>query len=59
MTRKSNLFVCMLAVLGASALLAGSGAQAATITLFEVEVAISWQAGGGRRSVVLNSLRLG
>jgi general secretion pathway protein I len=37
----------------------GSGAQAATITLFEVEVAISWQAGGGRRSVVLNSLRLG
>ncbi len=42
----------------------GSGAGAATITLFEVEIAISWQAGssqagGGRRSVVLTSLRLG
>ena len=37
----------------------GSGATAVTITLFEVEIAISWQAGGGRRSVVLNSLRLG
>jgi general secretion pathway protein I len=37
----------------------GSGAGAATITLFEVQIAISWQAGGGRRSVVLTSLRLG
>jgi general secretion pathway protein I len=37
----------------------GSGATAATITLFEIEIAISWQAGGGRRSVVLSSLRIG
>jgi general secretion pathway protein I len=37
----------------------GSGATATTVTLFEVEIAISWQASGGRRSVVLNSLRLG
>lgn len=35
------------------------GAAAATITLFEIESAISWKAGGGRRSVVLTSLRLG
>jgi general secretion pathway protein I len=37
----------------------GSAAAAATITLFEVEIAISWKAGGGSRSVVLSSLRLG
>jgi general secretion pathway protein I len=37
----------------------GSGATAVTVTLFEVEIAISWQAGGARRSVVLTSLRLG
>jgi general secretion pathway protein I len=37
----------------------GSGAEATTITLFEIEIAIIWQAGGGRRSVVLSSLRLG
>jgi len=37
----------------------GSGAAAATVTLFEVEIAISWKAGGGRRSVVLSSRRLG
>jgi general secretion pathway protein I len=36
----------------------GSGSAAATITLFEVEIAITWHAGGGRRSVVLSSLRL-
>jgi general secretion pathway protein I len=36
----------------------GVGATAAT-TLFEVEIVISWKAGGGRRSVVLSSLRLG
>ena len=34
-------------------------ATSATITLFEVEIAISWKAGGGHRSVVLTSLRLG
>jgi general secretion pathway protein I len=37
----------------------GSAAAAATVTLFEVEIAISWKAGGGSRSVVLSSLRLG
>jgi general secretion pathway protein I len=42
----------------------GPAAAPVTITLFEVEIAISWragsrQAGGGHRSVVLNSLRLG
>ena len=37
----------------------GSPAAAATITLFEVEIAITWKAGGGHRSVVLSSLRLG
>jgi general secretion pathway protein I len=36
----------------------GSGAASARITLFDVEIAISWQAGGGRRSVVLCSLRV-
>ncbi len=35
----------------------GSAAEAATITLYEVEIAISWKAGG--RSVVLTSRRLG
>lgn len=34
-------------------------AAAATITLFEVEITVSWKAGGGSRSVVLSSLRLG
>jgi general secretion pathway protein I len=37
----------------------GSGASVATVTLFGVEVAISWQAGRRQRSVVLSSLRLG
>jgi general secretion pathway protein I len=37
----------------------GPAAAPVTVTLFEVEVTISWQAGGGRRSVVLSSLRLG
>jgi len=37
----------------------GPGAAPATITLFEVEIAISWRAGGGHRSVALTSLRLG
>lgn len=36
----------------------GSGNAAATLTLFEIEIAITWQAGDGRRSVVLSSLRL-
>jgi general secretion pathway protein I len=36
----------------------GSGAAAATVTLLEVEIAISWKAGGGHRSVVLSSRRL-
>jgi general secretion pathway protein I len=36
----------------------GVGSTTAT-TLFEVEIVISWKAGGGRRSVVLTSLRLG
>ena len=42
-----------------AALQVGSGAAAATVTLFEIEVAISWRAGAGRRSVVLSSRRLG
>ncbi len=37
----------------------GSAAAARALTLFEVELTISWKAGGGRRSVVLSSLRLG
>jgi len=37
----------------------GGDAAAATITLFQVEMTISWKAGAGRRSVVLSSLRLG
>jgi general secretion pathway protein I len=36
-----------------------AGAVPPTITLFEVEIAILWKAGGGHRSVVLTSLRLG
>ena len=42
-----------------AALQVGTGAPAPTVTLFEIEIAISWKARGGRRSVVLNSLRLG
>ena len=42
-----------------AALQVGAGAAPATMTLFEIEIAISWKARGGRRSVVLNSLRLG
>jgi general secretion pathway protein I len=38
---------------------AGSGAASTTVTLFEVEVSISWKAGGRSRSAVLSSLRLG
>ena len=37
----------------------GSRSAGATVTLFEVEIAISWKAGGGHRSVVLSSRRLG
>ncbi len=37
----------------------GSGTAGATVTLFEIEIAITWKAGGGHRSVVLSSLRLG
>ena len=37
----------------------GSGAATTTVTLFEVEISISWKAGGRRRSAVLSSLRLG
>ena len=39
--------------------LAQDGSSSSTTTLFDVEVAISWQARGGERSVVLKSLRLG
>ena len=35
------------------------GISAATITLFNIEVAISWPAHAGERSVVLRTLRLG
>jgi general secretion pathway protein I len=37
----------------------GPPANPIAVTLFKVEVAISWQSGGGRRSVTLTSLRLG
>jgi general secretion pathway protein I len=37
----------------------GPPASALSVTLFEVEVTISWQADSGRRSVTLSSLRLG
>jgi len=37
----------------------GSRSAGATVTLFEVEIEISWKAGGGHRSVVLSSRRLG
>jgi general secretion pathway protein I len=37
----------------------GSGAAATMITLFEIEIAISWKAGNGHRSVTLSSRRLG
>ena len=37
----------------------GPTASTLTVTLFEVEVTISWQEGSGRRSVRLSSLRLG
>src|SRR5216684_3218972 len=36
-----------------------NGISAATVTLFNVEVAISWAASSGERSVVLRTLRLG
>jgi len=35
------------------------GTSSSTITLFNVEVAISWPAAAGERSVVLKTLRLG
>jgi general secretion pathway protein I len=38
---------------------AGAAAAGTAITLFEVEMTISWKAGAARRSVVLSSLRLG
>ena len=37
----------------------GSGEAATTVTLFEIDVAISWEADGRHRSVVLSSRRLG
>jgi prepilin-type N-terminal cleavage/methylation domain-containing protein len=37
----------------------GPPETAARITLYDVRVEISWPAGGRRRAVVLNSLRLG
>jgi general secretion pathway protein I len=36
-----------------------NGISAATVTLFNVEVAISWAGSSGERSVVLRTLRLG
>src|SRR5437588_818439 len=37
----------------------GPAAASVTVTLFEITVTVSWQAGSGRRSVGLHTLRLG